>query len=169
MTSHFKKPTSRRSVSLKYSLHYRTQTEYNTPKCPFTLRSTLFSPSKEVWLVLKYNTLKVFSFCFTFGRPIKCHNIIEQYLLYLLNLYGTEKGSGTIYAIHSVTGIHSLTHTADFIWKVPGVYTHSMETIYISQVHRVTCLFLKPGFCQGHSVNLRIKTRVLFFEETCFF
>ena len=25
------------------------------------------------------------------------------------------------------------------------------------------------GFCQRHSVNLRTETRVLFFEETCFF
>ena len=29
--------------------------------------------------------------------------------------------------------------------------------------------FFKPGFYQGHSVNLRTETRVLFFVETCFF
>ena len=29
--------------------------------------------------------------------------------------------------------------------------------------------FFKPGFCQSHSVNLRTETRILFFEETCFF
>ena len=29
----------------------------------------------------------------------------------------------------------------------------------------VTCLFFKPVICQSHSVNLRTKPRVLFFEE----
>ena len=29
--------------------------------------------------------------------------------------------------------------------------------------------FIKLDFCQSHSVNLRTKTRVLFFDETCFF
>ena len=33
----------------------------------------------------------------------------------------------------------------------------------------LTCLFLKPGFCQSHSVNFHTETRVLFYEETCFF
>ena len=39
----------------------------------------------------------------------------------------------------------------------------SLETIDI------TCLFFKPGFWHSHAVNLRTKTNVLFFEETCFF
>ena len=33
----------------------------------------------------------------------------------------------------------------------------------------ITCLFLKPGICQSPLFCLCTETRVLFFEETCYF
>ena len=37
--------------------------------------------------------------------------------------------------IKKIKKIKNNIHTTDFIKKVPGVYTHSMETIYLSLVH----------------------------------
>ena len=60
----------------------------------------------------------------------------------------------------------TIVYTADFIKKVLSVCTQSMTTI----TERPGNMPLKKqGFCQSHAVNLRTKTRVLYFEETWFF
>ena len=53
---------------------------------------------------------------------------------------------------------YNICYTADFILKVPGVYTHSMETIYVSLVNTGNWgnFFIKSPVFNGKSKDVGV-------------
>ena len=62
-------------------------------------------------------------------------------LFQIIEAYNQSFGLFFLYLFFPIVRNH---RKADFIEKVPEVYTHSMETIHLSLGHTVTASFIKP-------------------------